>query len=562
MTADSHYNVAIIGSGIAGSTLAAILARHGINVVVFEAKQHPRFSIGESMILETSEMMRALADLYDVPEIAYFSSENFMDMAGTSHGIKRHFGYFHHEAGQTHDPKHTLQAVIPKEPHGHEFHLYRQDTDYFMMTTAVRYGATVLQNTPVTGVEFGENGVDLMTKGGVISADYLVDAAGFRSPIADKFDLRDRDQQTHSRALFTHMVNVALPPSDNGQKKEYDLPFPMSEGTLHHVFHGGWLWVIPFNNHDRSTNPLVSVGLLLDPRIHPQNNELSAEEEFRQFIAQYPTIAAQFTNARAVRDWVRAPRIQYGSTQIVGDRWALLGHAAGFIDPLYSKGLYISFATLNVLAHLLIEAKMTGDYSRERFLPLETVTQNYLRSNDRLVANSYRSWQNYKLWNVYSALWLLGAYTELIKLNAMRAMADDRAGYIQMLQGLRLSGGGFDEYDRVADQIDTLMEAVDPADEAAVDQFFAQAREIFAPIDWMPQVFRDLLDGSTSLPRKKLRLSLLKRDDGFLGKGAYRAHFFGDHSALEMVRVFIKEKIRYATPVLRFQHRRRINRGQ
>lgn len=555
---NSHYNVAIIGSGIAGSTLAAILARHGISVVVFEAKQHPRFSIGESMILETSEMMRALADLYDVPEIAFFSSENFMDMAGTSHGIKRHFGYFHHVAGKSHDPKHTLQAVIPREPHGHEFHLYRQDTDYFMMTTAIGYGATVLQNTPVSDVVFKDGGVELMTKSGGISADYLVDAAGFRSPIAEKFNLRDRNQLTHSRALFTHMVNVALPPSDNGQQKQYDLPFPMSEGTLHHVFAGGWLWVIPFNNHSRSTNPLVSVGLLLDPRIHPQNNDLTPEEEFRQFIAQYPTIAAQFAAARAVRDWVRAPRIQYGSTQIVGDRWALLGHAAGFIDPLYSKGLYISLASVNVLAHMLLKAQSTRDYSRDTFQPLETVTQNYLRSNDRLVANSFKSWQHYKLWNVYSAQWLLGAYTELIKLNTMRAMAADRDAYIDMLLGLSLSGGGFDEYARVADQIDTLIEAVDPNDEAAVDQFFAQAREIYEPLDWMPQVFKDLLDGSTSLPRKKLHFSLLKRDEGFLGKGAYRQHFFGDHSAAEMMRVFVKEKIRYATPVLRYQHRRRM----
>ena len=71
------YDVAIIGSGIGGSTLALVLARQGLKVIVFEAGSHPRFTIGESMILETSEAMRALAEFYDVPELAYFSSENY-----------------------------------------------------------------------------------------------------------------------------------------------------------------------------------------------------------------------------------------------------------------------------------------------------------------------------------------------------------------------------------------------------------------------------------------------------------------------------------------------------
>ena len=94
------YDVAIIGSGIGGSTLAGILARQGLSVIVFEGGQHPKFAIGESMILETSEMMRALAEFYDVPELAYFSSENYFKHAGGSHGVKRHFGFTHHVMGQ------------------------------------------------------------------------------------------------------------------------------------------------------------------------------------------------------------------------------------------------------------------------------------------------------------------------------------------------------------------------------------------------------------------------------------------------------------------------------
>ena len=40
------YDVAIIGSGIGGSTLASVLARQGLKVIVFEGVTHPRFTIG------------------------------------------------------------------------------------------------------------------------------------------------------------------------------------------------------------------------------------------------------------------------------------------------------------------------------------------------------------------------------------------------------------------------------------------------------------------------------------------------------------------------------------
>ena len=105
------YDVAIIGSGIAGSTLGAILARHGLKVIIFEAKSHPRFAIGESMILETSEMLRSMAEIYSVPELAYFSSENYFSHIGTSHGVKRHFSYLYHSENQYQNPAHSLQAV-------------------------------------------------------------------------------------------------------------------------------------------------------------------------------------------------------------------------------------------------------------------------------------------------------------------------------------------------------------------------------------------------------------------------------------------------------------------
>ncbi|MDQ6612622.1 MAG: tryptophan 7-halogenase, partial [Gemmatimonadota bacterium] len=335
------YDVAIIGSGIGGSTLASVLARQGLSVVVFEGGSHPRFTIGESMILETSEAMRALAEFYDVPELAYFSSENFFQYSGTQHGVKRHFSFVHHSQGQPVDVQRSLQAVIPRLPYGHEMHIARQDSDYFLTSVAISYGATVLQNTLIKDIAVHADGVEITTsKDAVHRARYVVDAGGMKSILAQKAGWRHHNTLSHSRTIFTHMIDVPCFNNIGPSQKAFNHPYRLSQGTLHHIFKGGWLWIIPFNNHAGSTNPLCSVGLQLDPRLYPQRNDVSPEQEFREFISQFPDLAAQLKDARAVRDFMRVDRLQYSAHHIVGERFALLAHAAGFIDPLYSKGLY------------------------------------------------------------------------------------------------------------------------------------------------------------------------------------------------------------------------------
>ena len=550
------YDVAIIGSGIGGSTLASVLARQGLSVIVFEGGQHPKFAIGESMILETSEMMRALAEFYDVPELAYFSSENYFKQAGGSHGVKRHFGFTHHVMGQDQNLQTSLQAVIPKEPYGHEMHLYRQDTDYFLTAVAISYGATILQNTFVTDVDIQPDGVTITTKNGqTYQAEYLADAGGFRSLVADKLGWKHHDLQTHTRSIFTHMVDVPCYNDVTAPPKDYDVPFRWSEGTLHHIFKGGWLWIIPFNNHADSTNPLCSVGLQIDPRVYPTRSDLTPEQEFYAFIEQFPEMKKQLQNAKAVRGWVRAERLQFSSHHVVGDRFALLGHAAGFIDPLFSKGLYVTHISVMILADLLLKAKKSGDYSAEAFQSLEKITLDYINMHDRLTANSIKSWSNYKLWRVYSVQWLLGAYLEYLMLSITRMRAKDRDEYLALLKDNKLAGGGFSRFFETQEKIDTLFEQVNPDDEADVDRVVAESRALFAAFPWLPMPFQAILDGKGHLPKNKFRLSLLKKDEGFMGGGEYRKHFFGDMSLLDLGIKGARDAIVYSKPYLNWMRR-------
>ena len=549
------YDIAIIGTGIGGSTLATILARQGLKVIVFEGGTHPRFTIGESMILETSEVMRALAEYYDVPELAWFSSENYYNFIGASHGVKRHFSFLHHEANKPQELQHSLQAVIPRLPYGHELHIHRQDSDYLLTNLAIAYGAQVLQGTRVNDITVDADGVEIVTDKGTHRARYIVDAGGMKSLLAQKYGWRHQNLRTHSRTIFTHMIDVPCYHEIAASRQAYGFPFRVSEGTLHHVFEGGWLWVIPFNNHPRAINPLCSVGLQLDPRIHSPREDLSPEEEFYTFIERFPDIHAQLRGAKPIRAWMRTGRLQYSTQHVVGDRFALLAHAAGFIDPLYSKGLYVTHMTIMKVADLILHARRTGDYSAAAFASLEEMTLGYIDMHDRLVANSYKSWGNYKLWAVYEVLWLLGAYLEYLKLTVTRLTAVERADYLARLSHNRLAGGGFAPFFALQEHIDALIEQVDPHNEADVDSTVAQIKLIFNAFPWMSSAFRDLLAGKNHLPNNKLRVNLFNQTDGFLGDGVYREHFFGDATMAELLAKAISEQARYSAPALNWQRR-------
>jgi len=321
------YDVAIIGTGIGGSLLGSILVKHGLKVILFESGAHPKFSIGESQIIETSEILRGLAEVFAMPEIENYSSEKFFPIIGFSHGVKRHFSYLYHRENKDQDPHEVLQAVIPKEPYGHELHVYRQDSDSSYLFLAIQLGAKILQNTAIHDVAFSTDGVTVVTKNaGSYYADYVVDAGGYRSVLATKLLLRDFSLKTHSRSIFTHMVNLPSYHSTGLPRKAFRIPFSLAEGTLHHLFKGGWMWIIPFNNHPASTNPLCSVGLMLDTRLYPRNSKVSAEEEFYAFIKKYPGVEKQIRSARSVRKKITKHRL-HPKPRLAGAKYPSLGRS-------------------------------------------------------------------------------------------------------------------------------------------------------------------------------------------------------------------------------------------
>lgn len=423
------YDVAILGAGMAGGMLGAVLARNGVKVLLMDAGTHPRFAVGESTIPYTSSMTKIIAERYGVPEIEPLASfRGVNEKVSPLSGRKSNFGFVYHTEGEPQRPEQINQLVIP-EWQRTECHLFRQDSDAYLFNLAVGYGAEPRLDTRVTGIEIDpETGVVLRSaQGGEYRAKYLVDGAGFRSPVADAFNLRDDPPRArhHSRSLFTHMVGVT-PFDDAAAAQAHKNPSPWHHGTLHHVFDGGWLWVIPFDNHEGALNTLCSVGLTVDERKYPKT-DLTAQQEFDDFLRRFPQIAEQFRGARPVRPWVSTGRLQYSASNTVGDRYTLTSHAAGFIDALYSRGITNTLEVVNSLAWRLIAAAKDGDWSTERFAYIDDLQQGLYDVHDDLVYSSFVGFRHYELWNAVIRVWKTTSILPTMRIeNALRAYQESR----------------------------------------------------------------------------------------------------------------------------------------
>ena len=415
---DNTYDVIILGSGLGGSLLATVLAKQGVKTLVLEKGQHPRFAIGESTTPTATLMFKTIGERFDIPEIAQLG--NFWSAStnyGNSLGIKHAFSFLTHEQGKLQDPRKanqlpTLSAL------GSDMHLFRQDSDAAMVNVAISYGADVLQNTEVVDFELDALPVRLKTSDGQSYAgQFLVDASGFGSPVVRKLGLRDqvcRYDKTRSRTIFTHLVNVAnydelVPPREHGFR------FPTHQGTTHHLFEGGWCWVIPFNNHRRSTNRACSVGLNLSCDVYPAQNRPHAEQEFWQIVNQYPSIKRHFQHARPIQPWIGTDRMQFSCRETVGEHWVLMPHAAGFIDPLFSAGLPQTLSAVYELGRMLAEGRRPCDKYRAS-------VENSFQIADQLVGGSYHAFhRGHDVWNAWYRVWVIGVilspYMQLVALS-------------------------------------------------------------------------------------------------------------------------------------------------
>jgi len=413
MENNDGYDVIILGTGIGGSMLGAILARNNLKVLLIDSETHPRFTIGEATTPDTNFRLKLLSLKYDLPEISHLSAfQSTRDYISPACGVKRAFSFLYQREGKEQIPTETHQYPTLAPPMGPDCHFFRQDTDAYMMAVALSYGAKVRQQTRIADFDIQDDYVTLKSeKGETFTGKYLVDGTGMKSVLAHRFQLRDdpNNFRTDTRAIFTHMVGVKLYDQVGSSRQKHGLKYPLSQSTLHHVFEGGWFWIIPFNNHRETTNPLCSVGLVLNRKIHPETG-MDPNVEFWSYVNKFPDMVRQFEGAQAVRNWISTGRLQYGARNITGHRYCLLSHAGFFIDPLYSTGLALTTAMVDLLGGQLLKAFESNDFSVESFEHLNDFFTNNISYADEMVSSSFVAFRDFDLWDAWFRVWVVGLF--------------------------------------------------------------------------------------------------------------------------------------------------------
>jgi len=403
------YDVIVGGSGMSASTTAMILGKHGFDVAMLEAGTHPRFAIGEAMLPQSSMWMWIVGEYHDIPEIQYLSDANeIVNNITTSCGVKHSIGFAYHEPDQPVAGDRSHQLIPPNLPFYSESHLLREDVDHYLVEVAQEYGVDYVDETEITDVDIGQDEVTVTTDRGTAAASFYVDGTGGNSVLADQLGYREDapELETDSRAIFSHVEG--LDPFDELLEADArpEQSNRLHDGTLHHVFDGGWMWVIPFDNFERSEATEASVGLMLDREEYPVDESVEPADEVRRIVSKFPDIEQHLDSAKPVIPWVRTGRIQRSASQSSGHRHYLTSNTYGFVDPLYAIGLVNTFESVFVSTNLLLDAFEDDDFSADRFASIDEMHRRQLLNNDRLISNAYKSMGDFRLWNAWTQMWL------------------------------------------------------------------------------------------------------------------------------------------------------------
>ena len=361
-------DVVILGAGFAGSLLALMARRSGLDVVLLERGRHPRFAIGESSTPLANLKLESLAATYDLPWLKPLAKYGPWKRAYPQIpcGLKRGFSFFHHAPGSPFVPteKHDNELLVAANPdaeHG-DTHWYRADFDALINRHAIASGVCYIDHCCVSVIDHeGCWRIRGTCDDGPfeINASFAVDATGRESALARALGLRSstHDVRTSSRALYGHFRHVA-PWTEVLQElgdQRSDDPFSSDAAALHHVIDGGWMWVLRFDNG------ITSAGFSLDPNRHPIDGERSPEQEWTCLLAAYPSIQRQFADATVVQPIVRTDRMQRRITSAAGESWALLPHSACFLDPWLSPGIAHSLFGVERLGSILAQSWSSSD---------------------------------------------------------------------------------------------------------------------------------------------------------------------------------------------------------
>ena len=352
------YDALIIGGGPGGSATATYLARAGRKVLLLEKEKFPRFHIGESLLPYNRALFEEMGLL----------------PALQAAGFPRKFGAQFHVGNGTTATKFVFGlGRFTREPEA--IQVERAKFDHILLQHAAKTGAEVREGWAVTRFAADNGHVTLdarSTEGEArkFQARFLIDASGRGNFTGNQEGIRVVHPKLKKLAVFGHFTGVKLDEGDRGGD------------TVIVRLANKWFWLIPISAEK------TSVGCVMDADEFAAAKS-SPAEVFQHWAKSSPVVSERMEHATLCGAMQTTSDFSYKNKRFAGHRLLRVGDAAGFMDPIFSAGVYLAMFSGKLAAQAVDESLKKNDDPARRFTAYEKRVQDAMQFYWQMVENYY-----------------------------------------------------------------------------------------------------------------------------------------------------------------------------
>ena len=334
-----NYDAIVVGAGPVGSSTAALLAEKGHDVLVVEKEKFPRYHVGESLM-----------------PFCYFPLERLglVDTLMESANPRKYCVQFVRQDGFLSQPFYFFQHF--DHPSSTTWQVWRSEFDKMILDKARANGASVMEETKAKGlIKNGDRveGIKVESKemGALeLRAPIVVDASGRDCFAAHKQKWMIRDPQLKKIALWTYFKGAKRDPG-------------LDEGatTVAYLPDKGWFWYIPLSGD------MVSVGIVAERDYLFNGSTKDHKEIFQREVQNNQWIKEHLAEAEQTGEYRITGEYSYRNRYCASEGLVLAGDALGFLDPVFSSGVFLALKSGVMLADEIDSALRKGDLSAKSF---------------------------------------------------------------------------------------------------------------------------------------------------------------------------------------------------
>ena len=338
--AGTEYDTIVIGGGPGGSSASTYLALAGRKVLLLEKEIFPRFHIGESLLPYNR---RIFADLGLTAKLA---NECFPKKYGAQFFVG--------------NGSRALKFLFAKGIYTREqeaMQVERAKFDHILLKNAREKGVDAREGWTVA--RFSEDdekatviATDPAGNNHSFSGKFLIDASGRGNMTGNQEGLRVVHPKLKKLAIFGHFKNVLRAAGTEGGD------------TVIVRLENKWFWLIPVSAEK------TSVGCVMDQAEFAQAKETPAAV-FEKIWRSSAVMRDRMIGAEIAGQIQATGDFSYYNRRYVGKRLLRVGDAAGFMDPIFSAGVFLAMHSGKAAAATVGELLDTGGETGARLARYE-----------------------------------------------------------------------------------------------------------------------------------------------------------------------------------------------